>query len=101
KMENVNSFVQAGEESFETTHFSIIVKQGMGVSSTQTINGFFGSGLVAENTGIVLNNEMDDFALSIGGGNLFGAYGGEKNFIKPFKTPLSSMSPTIVMKNGK
>lgn len=101
KMQDIKSEVRAGEESFETTHFSVIDKDGMTVSSTQTINGWFGSGLVAENTGIVLNNEMDDFALSVGGGNLFGAYGGEKNFIEPFKTPLSSMSPTIVMKNGK
>lgn len=100
-MHDVKTLIPVAPESTETTHFSIIDKDGMSVSSTQTINGFFGSGLVAENTGIVLNNEMDDFSLSVGGGNLFGAYGGEKNFIQPFKTPLSSMSPTIVMKNGK
>lgn len=100
KMQDIKSMVMAGEESFETTHFSIMDKEGMVVSSTQTINGWFGSGLVAENTGIVLNNEMDDFAISLGGGNLFGAYGGEKNFVAPLKRPLSSMSPTIVMKDG-
>lgn len=101
KMEEIKTLVSAGEESFETTHFSIIDEQGMSVSSTQTINGWFGSGLVAEGTGIVLNNEMDDFSLVVGGSNLFGAYGGEKNFIQPLKRPLSSMSPTIVMKDGK
>lgn len=101
KKDTVLTPVNVGEESFETTHFSVMDSDGMVVSSTQTINGFFGSGIVAKDTGIVLNNEMDDFALSIGGENLFGAYGGEKNFIQPKKTPLSSMSPTIVMKDAK
>ncbi len=88
------------EESPETTHFSLMDKEGNAIVSTQTINGYFGSALVAEGTGIVLNNEMDDFAASIGDQNLFGAIGGKNNLIEPLKRPLSSMSPTLVMKNG-
>ena len=84
-----------------TTHFSLMDREGNVVVSTQTINGYFGSGLVAQNTGIVLNNEMDDFANKIGAANLFGAIGGEKNLVEPGKRPLSSMSPTIVFKGGK
>ncbi len=89
------------EESPETTHFSMMDKDGNVIASTQTINGFFGSALVVEGTGIVLNNEMDDFAAKVGASNLFGAIGGDKNLIVKNKRPLSSMSPTIVMKNGK
>lgn len=87
-------------ESSETTHFSIMDMDGNVVSSTQTINDYFGSGIVAEETGIVLNNEMDDFALAVGASNLFGAIGGQKNLIEPYKRPLSSMSPTIVLKKN-
>ena len=83
-------------EHHETTHFSIYEKDGFSVSSTQTINGYFGSSLVAEGTGIVLNNEMDDFATKVGASNLFGAVGGEQNLVMAEKRPLSSMSPTIV-----
>lgn len=94
--------VRAGDisikESSDTTHFTIMSKDGSTISSTQTINGLLGSALVAEGTGIVLNNEMDDFAVKVGASNLFGAVGGEKNLIEPQKKPLSSMSPTIVMK---
>lgn len=89
------------KESFETTHFSMMDQEGNVISSTQTINGFFGSALVAEGTGVVLNNEMDDFAAKVGASNLFGAIGGNKNLITKHKRPLSSMSPTIVIKNGK
>lgn len=85
----------------ETTHFTVMDEQGMVVSSTQTINGWFGSGVVAEGTGIVLNNEMDDFATKAGATNLFGAVGGNKNLVEPGKRPLSSMSPTIVLRDGK
>ena len=88
-------------EPDHTTHFSIIDSEGNAVSSTQTINGFFGSSLVAEGTGIVLNNEMDDFSAKPGASNLFGAIGGSQNEIAPMKTPLSSMSPTIITKDGK
>jgi len=84
------------EESNETTHFTIMDAKGNVVSSTQTINGYFGSALVAEGTGIVLNNEMNDFTTKPGEQNIYGAVGGEKNIVEPRKRPLSSMSPTIV-----
>lgn len=90
-----------GYESSETTHFSIMDKAGNSISSTQTINGWFGSGLIAEGTGIMLNNEMDDFATKIGAKNLFGAIGGENNLVHPEKRPLSSMSPTIVFRGKR
>jgi len=90
-----------GYESSETTHFSIMDKAGNMVASTQTINGYMGSGLVIPGTGIILNNEMDDFATKIGAKNLFGAVGGENNLVESEKRPLSSMSPTLVFKDGK
>lgn len=95
--------VQAiNEGSNETTHFSIMDKEGNVIASTQTINYGFGSGLVVPGTGVVLNNEMDDFSAKPGAANLFGAIGGVPNAIEPGKRPLSSMSPTIVMdSNGK
>lgn len=84
------------KEPAHTTHFTIMDSEGNIVTSTQTINGWFGSALVAEGTGIVMNNEMDDFASHVGGVNLFGAIGGKNNLVRPRKRPLSSMSPTIV-----
>jgi gamma-glutamyltranspeptidase/glutathione hydrolase len=90
-----------GHEPEHTTHFSLMDGEGNVVVSTQTINGYFGSGLVAEGTGIVLNNEMDDFANKVGAQNLFGAVGGDKNLVAPGKRPLSSMSPTIVFDGDK
>ncbi len=87
-------------ESADTTHFSIMDSEGNAVVSTQTINGWFGSGLVVEGTGILLNNEMDDFSAKPGASNLFGAIGSTANNVQPGKTPLSSMSPTIVLENG-
>ena len=87
------------EEEENTTHFSMMDSEGNVVVSTQTINDFFGSGFVAEGTGIVLNNEMDDFSAKPGATNIFGAVGGTANAIAPMKTPLSSMSPTIIFKN--
>ena len=89
------------KESPETTHFSIIDAEGNAVASTQTINYAFGSGVVVPGTGIVLNDEMDDFAAKNGVPNVFGALGGDANSIAPRKTPLSSMSPTILVKDGK
>lgn len=93
--------LEAKEESPDTTHFSLMDSQGNAIASTQTINGFFGSAMVAEGTGVVLNNEMDDFAALVGGSNLFGAVGGKNNLVQPRKRPLSSMSPTLVMKDGE
>lgn len=88
-------------ESSETTHFSIADADGNMIASTQTINGWFGSGVIAKGTGIILNNEMDDFAQKVGAQNLFGAVGGNNNLVQPRKRPLSSMSPTIITKDDK
>lgn len=87
-------------ESTETTHFSIMDAEGNAVASTQTINGYFGSGVVVPGTGIVLNNTMDDFSAKPGASNLFGSVGGNANAIAPHKTPLSSMTPTLVLRKG-
>jgi gamma-glutamyltranspeptidase/glutathione hydrolase len=88
-------------ESHETTHYSIVDQDGNAVSVTYTLNGSFGAGVVADGTGILLNNEMDDFTSKPGVANLYGLVQGEANAIAPGKTPLSSMSPTIVTKDGK
>lgn len=88
-------------ESTETTHYSIVDKDGNAVAVTYTLNGSFGTGKVAEGTGILLNNEMDDFTMKPGVPNLYGLVQGEANAIEPGKSPLSSMSPTIVSKDGK
>ena len=84
------------KESNSTTHFSIVDQDGNAVSSTQTINYIFGSGVVAAGTGIVLNDEMDDFSLQPGVPNVFGLVGSEANAVAAGKTPLSSMTPTLV-----
>lgn len=95
-------FKKLAKESDHTTHFTIMDGKGNIVTSTQTINGWFGSAVVAAGTGIVMNNEMDDFASHVGGVNLFGAIGGRNNLVEPRKRPLSSMSPTIIYnKKGK
>ncbi len=88
-------------ESPETTHLTVVDKERNVVSLTFTVNGGFGAGVVAAGTGILLNNEMDDFATAPGVPNLFGLVGGEANSIAPLKTPLSSMTPIIVTENGK
>ena len=88
-------------ESHETTHFSVVDKDGNVVSSTYTLNSTFGSGAVIEGTGIIMNNEMDDFSAAPGIPNQFGLLGAEANEISPYKRPLSSMTPTIVMKNDE
>ncbi len=90
-----------GKESTETTHYSIIDDEGNAVAVTYTLNGSFGAGVVAPGTGVLLNNEMDDFTSKPGVPNLYGLVQGEANAIAPKKTPLSSMSPTIVTKDGK
>ncbi len=87
-------------ESNETTHFSIVDAEGNAVSNTYTINFSYGSGLVAEGTGILLNNELDDFSAKPGVTNAYGLIGGDANAVEPGKRPLSSMSPTIVLKDG-
>ena len=88
-------------ESNETAHFSIMDSAGNVVSNTYTLNFSFGTGIVAAGTGVLLNNEMDDFSAKPGVPNAFGLIGGEANAIEPGKRPLSSMTPTIVFRNGK
>ncbi|MDQ3560189.1 MAG: gamma-glutamyltransferase, partial [Pseudomonadota bacterium] len=88
-------------ESDQTTHFSVVDKDGNAVANTYTINFSYGAGVVAEGTGILLNNEMDDFSAKPGVPNAYGLIGGDANAVEPGKRPLSSMSPTIVLKDGK
>jgi gamma-glutamyltranspeptidase/glutathione hydrolase len=88
-------------EKAETTHFSVVDKWGNAVSNTYTINGYFGSGVVADGTGVVLNDEMDDFSSKPGVANMFGVVGSDANAIEPRKRPLSSMTPTILTKDDQ
>lgn len=88
-------------ESDQTTHFSIVDKDGNAVANTYTLNFSYGTGLVAEGTGILLNNEMDDFSAKPGVPNGYGLLGGEANAVEADKRPLSSMSPTLVFKDNK
>jgi gamma-glutamyltranspeptidase/glutathione hydrolase len=88
-------------ESFETTHFTVADEQGNVVSLTYTLNAGYGSKVTATGLGFLLNNEMDDFAAKPGEANMYGLVQGEANSIAPHKTPLSAMTPTIVMKDGK
>jgi gamma-glutamyltranspeptidase/glutathione hydrolase len=88
-------------EGVNTTHYSIADKYGNAVSVTYTLNGWFGAAVTADKTGILLNNEMDDFTSKPGSPNMFGLVQGEANAIAPGKRPLSSMSPTIVSRDGK
>ena len=91
----------APHEGSNTTHYSIVDQWGNAVSVTYTINDWFGAKVTAPTTGVLLNNEMDDFTAKIGVPNLYGLVQGEANAIAPGKRPLSSMSPTIVTKDGK
>ncbi|MBJ2253649.1 gamma-glutamyltransferase [Pseudomonas sp. MF6784] len=84
-----------------TTHYSIVDKWGNAVSVTYTLNDWFGAGVMASKTGVILNDEMDDFTVKVGVPNMYGLVQGEANAIAPGKAPLSSMSPTIVTKDGK
>lgn len=93
--------LQASRERPETTHYSILDADGNAASVTYTLNGSFGALTMAPNTGVLLNNEMDDFTVKPGVANQFGLVQGEKNAVAPGKRPLSSMSPTIVLKDGK
>jgi len=88
-------------EGDNTTHFSIVDSGGNAVSNTYTLNYSYGVGLVAEGTGVLLNNELDDFTAAPGASNAYGLVGFEANLPGPGKRPLSSMSPTIVLKDGK
>ena len=88
-------------ESLDTTHFSVADTNGNFVSNTYTLNSGFGSGVIVDGTGVLMNNEMDDFVSAPGIPNQFGLVGGEANKIEPFKRPLSSMTPTIVLRDDK
>jgi gamma-glutamyltranspeptidase/glutathione hydrolase len=96
--EEVGAGRPAGYESEETTHFTVVDAQGNAVANTYTLNDGFGSGVVAKGTGIVLNNEMDDFAAKPGTPNLYGLIQGERNAVAPRKRPLSAMTPTFVLR---
>lgn len=88
-------------EGSNTTHYSVVDSRGNAVSNTYTLNFSYGVGLVAEGTGVLLNNELDDFTAAVGASNAYGLVGYEANLPGPGKRPLSSMSPTIVLKDGK
>jgi gamma-glutamyltranspeptidase/glutathione hydrolase len=88
-------------ESPETTHYSVIDKNGNAVSVTTTLNESFGSGILVEGAGFFLNNEMDDFSVKPGTPNIFGLVGNKANAISPNKRPLSSMTPTIILKDNQ
>jgi gamma-glutamyltranspeptidase / glutathione hydrolase len=88
-------------ESTETTHFSVVDAAGNAVANTYTLNGNFGSGVTIPGTGVLMNNEMDDFTAKVGVQNMFGLFQGAANAIQPGKRPLSAMTPTMVFKDGK
>lgn len=88
----------SGSEPMETTHYTVVGPAGDVVSNTYTINDLYGSAVTAKGTGVLLNNEMDDFAARPGKPNLFGLIQGERNKVEPGKRPLSSMTPTIVLR---
>jgi gamma-glutamyltranspeptidase/glutathione hydrolase len=90
-----------GSESMETTHYSVVDSEGNAVAVTYTLNGGFGNGITVPGLGFLLNNEMDDFSAKPGTPNMFGLVQGENNAIQPGKRPLSSMTPTIIEKDGK
>jgi gamma-glutamyltranspeptidase/glutathione hydrolase len=91
----------AGSEHTETTHYSVVDSEGNAVAVTYTLNGGFGNGITVPGLGFLLNNEMDDFASKPGQPNLFGLVQGEANAIGPGRRPVSSMVPTIILRDGK
>jgi len=97
--------VKAGDplpyESDQTTHFSVVDAEGNAVTNTYTLNFSFGMGMVAPGTGVLMNNEMDDFSAKAGALNAYGLVGGDTNSVHPGARPLSSMTPTILFKDGK
>ena len=99
--ERVNAGKPAGREGTETTHYSIIDAAGNAVAVTYTLNNSYGSGVTVPGLGFLLNDEMDDFTSKPNSPNLFGLIQGEANAIQPGKRPLSAMSPTIVVRDGK
>jgi len=98
---NVNADIIPGYESEQTTHFNIVDEQGNAVSITTTLNDSYGSGVIVDGAGFLLNNEMDDFSIKTGVPNMYGLTGEKANEIQPGKRMLSSMTPTILEKDGK
>jgi gamma-glutamyltranspeptidase/glutathione hydrolase len=98
---NISGGVFPGYESMETTHFSVVDKEGNAVSVTTTLNGGYGSRVIVKGAGFFMNNEMDDFSVKAGAPNMYGLVGNKANAIAPGKRMLSSMTPTIVEKDGK
>ena len=94
--DSVRPGLEPAYESPQTTHYSVVDRWGNAVSNTYTLNFSYGSGIVADGTGVLLNNEMDDFSAKPGAPNAYGLIGGEANAVAPRKRPLSSMSPTFV-----
>jgi gamma-glutamyltranspeptidase/glutathione hydrolase len=102
---SLSSEINAGNpsmhESEQTTHYSVVDQYGNSVATTTTLNDTFGSSIVVDGAGFLLNNEMDDFSVKPGEANMYGLTGGEANSIGPGKRMLSSMTPVVVEKNGK
>jgi gamma-glutamyltranspeptidase / glutathione hydrolase len=98
---SVTALVTPGLEKPQTTHYSVVDKWGNAVSNTYTLNGTFGSGVVVEGAGFLMNDEMDDFSVKPGTPNQFGVVGGRANAIAPLKRPLSSMTPTVLTRDGR
>lgn len=99
--DQVNPGLPAGREGNDTTHYNIVDEQGNAVAVTYTLNNGYGSGVTVPGAGFLLNDEMDDFAAKPGAPNMFGLVQGERNAIAPGKRPLSSMAPTIILKDNK
>ena len=97
----VHPVVTSVKESTQTTHYSVVDVEGNAVATTTTLNAYFGSRVTAGSLGFLLNDEMDDFSAKPGSPNMFGLIQGEANAVGPNKRPLSAMTPTIVLKNGK
>lgn len=100
-IKKIKAGLLSGHESDETTHYSVVDKDGNAVSATTTLNNLFGSSIVVEGAGFLLNDQMDDFSVKPGTPNMYGLVGGEANSISPGKRMLSSMTPSIVEKDGK
>jgi gamma-glutamyltranspeptidase/glutathione hydrolase len=98
---SVLSSVKPGLEKPQTTHYSIVDRWGNAVSNTYSLNGWFGSGVVVEGAGFLLNDTMDDFSAKPGVPNQYGVVGADANAIAPYKRPLSSLTPTILLKDGR
>jgi gamma-glutamyltranspeptidase/glutathione hydrolase len=97
----LNASAAATHESTQTTHFNVVDEKGNAVAMTYTLNNSYGNGITAPGLGFLLNDEMDDFVAKPGSPNMFGMVGGDANAIEPGKRPLSSMTPTIITKDGK